>query len=128
MATSNDGNLGNKRLQNARALSINGQRKYIFATKNCPFHSQTSIDAPESLLVGTVADLLEEIKKLSWKISKNKETKAESISLFQALLSHYYPLIGLNYNDVINLFIYDSCKENRVLDLPPEGIRSWWPR
>lgn len=63
----------------------------------------------EALLVGTIADLLEEIKNLWFDIRRTEKSKEETSRLFQSLLSRYRPSIGANYRDVINLFIYDSC-------------------
>lgn len=81
----------------------------------------------ETLLVGNVSDLLEEVKKILRIIKTHRKTKQEGIKLFQSLFLHYYPLIGINYKEVISLFIYDTGKNQFNITFNISEIRSWWP-
>lgn len=81
----------------------------------------------ETLLIGTVAYLLEDIKQLLIFLQRSKRNKEESIQLFRSLLSRYHPQIGLNYRDVISLFIHDACKNQHQVQMPLDEIKSWWP-
>jgi hypothetical protein len=87
----------------------------------------TNESISEALLIGTIADLLEEVKKLLNTLRKRRRSKEESSHLFQSLLGHYHPLIGINCRDIISLFIYDACKNHYHIQLPLDEIRSWWP-
>jgi hypothetical protein len=81
----------------------------------------------ETLLIVTIDHLLEEVKKLLITLSERKKDKEESVRLFQTLLSHYHPLIGTNYNDIISLFILDACINHYPIQLSFNEIRSWLP-
>lgn len=81
----------------------------------------------ETLLIGTLADLLEEVKEVLILIRKTKKSKEESSHLFRSLPGRYRPLIGINYKDIISLFIFDACKNQYRAELTLDEIRSWWP-
>lgn len=80
----------------------------------------------DTILVGRISDLLEDIKHILFTIRKSKKRKDAAVRHFQSLLSHY-PLIGKNYSDTISLFIYDACNNEYHIHLPLPEIRSWWP-
>lgn len=90
--------------------------------------NDVSATKDEMLLVGNVSDLLEEVKKILKVIKTHRKTKQEGMKLFQSLFSHYYPLIGMNYKDVISLFIYDTGKNQFNITFNLNEIKSWWPR
>ena len=78
----------------------------------------------DTLLIGTIADLLQEIKALAEVVSIS--SKEESISFFKSLLQRFSKLSGTHYEDAVNMFIYNSCKEQCSFDLQPNEIKSWW--
>jgi hypothetical protein len=78
----------------------------------------------DTLLIGTIADLLQEIKALAEVVSIS--SKEESISFFKSLLQRFSKLRGTHYEDAVNVFIYNSCKEQCGFDLQPNEIKSWW--
>lgn len=81
---------------------------------------------PEALLMGTIADLLQGIKTLAVDISNIG--KEESTLLFQHLLSRYPQLVQTPYEEAVNLFIYNSLKEQGTDHLELNEIKSWWPQ
>jgi hypothetical protein len=78
----------------------------------------------DTLLIGTIADLLQEIKALAEVVSTSN--KEESVSFFKSLLQRFSKLRGTHYEDAVNMFIYNSCKEQCSFDLQPNEIKSWW--
>jgi len=78
----------------------------------------------DTLLIGTIADLLQEIKALAEVVSTS--SKEESVSFFKSLLQRFSKLRGTHYEDAVNMFIYNSCKEQCSFDLQPNEIKSWW--
>jgi hypothetical protein len=82
----------------------------------------------EALLVGTIADLLQEAKALIQVIAECNGSKADSAPMFHALLARYPQLLGTQYQDAINLFIASACKEQCSFEAHPHEVRSWWTR
>ena len=78
----------------------------------------------DTLLIGTIADLLQEIKALAEVVSTS--SKEESVSFFKSVLQRFSKLRGTHYEDAVNMFIYNSCKEQCSYDLQPNEIKSWW--
>ena len=78
----------------------------------------------DTLLIGTIADLLQEIKALTEVVSTSN--KEESVSFFKSLLQRFSKLKGTHYEDAVNVFIYNSYKEQCSFDLQPNEIKSWW--
>ena len=79
----------------------------------------------DTLIIGTIADVLQEIKALTEVVKDS--SKEEAGSLFKSLLSRYPQLVGTHYHEAVSLFIYDCCKQQCEFDLAPEEIKSWWP-
>lgn len=75
----------------------------------------------DEVLVNSIADLLEKIKTLTETFSGTSQE--ELLPLLKGLLSRYKQLIGSPYQDAVNLFIYNSCKEQFDFN----EINSWWP-
>lgn len=85
---------------------------------------ELSKSSADDAVLTTVSVLLEEIRVLSASLSKN--TKQEAILLFKTILARYRQLIGTEYQDAVNLFIYNSCQEHCEFDLDQEEIETWW--
>jgi hypothetical protein len=80
----------------------------------------------EVLLLGTVADLLEEIKALVAIIAEHQGEKAESLPLFGALFARYPQLEGTPYQDAITLYLFDACKGTPTLEVSVAELRDLW--
>lgn len=81
----------------------------------------------DALLIGTVADLLKEVKSLAEVIVDCEGDKEESMSMFQSLLSKYPQLAETKFRTAINMFIQDMCKDKCDFELTVSEIDSWWP-
>jgi|GEM_PF-4241517 len=91
-----------------------------------------SIVASESgnendLLIGTVADLLEEIKALAHVIVTNESSKEEAESFYRLLLSRYDQLVNTPYQQSINTTILKLFNEDISMNTTLSEIQSWWP-
>ena len=84
-------------------------------------------NSPDALLFGTVTHLLFEIKTVSQIISDNKGSKEDGASMFQPLLENYAHLSSTKYQEAINLFLYDQCKNQCAFEIELNEIKSWWP-
>jgi hypothetical protein len=78
------------------------------------------------LLVGSVADLLEEIKTLIQLISEYKSTKPESREFFHALFIRYPQLAGTTYQEAVSLYICETARSQVSFDLTHSEVSSWW--
>jgi hypothetical protein len=85
----------------------------------------SSANHSDTLIIGTIADLLQEIKALAGVVKDS--SKEEAVPLFKSLLSRYPQLAGTNYREAVSVFLYDSCKQQCEFDLEPNEINSWWP-
>ncbi len=85
---------------------------------------QAKVLSPESLLVGSVADLLEEIKIILNELTPSN--KEEVASIFRSLLSRYPQLIGTNYQGEINYFLLNALTENASTAFDANEIKAWW--
>ena len=86
-------------------------------------HDTEQPDA-DSLLVGTVSDLLEEIRKLNDRIVSDR--KENLIPVFRELLSNYPQLINTQYQEAINLFLMNTCQEHSNWELELHEAESLW--
>lgn len=79
---------------------------------------------PDMLLVGSVADLVEEIKTLSKKTST--VSKEAISSRFKPLLLRYPQLSSTKYRETISLLISDTLKEHSPHSISHQEVDSWW--
>lgn len=89
-----------------------------------PFLSNKQKTDP--ILIGPISDLLEDIKMILTGARRRKKNSRSEIQHFQALLAHYYPLIGTRYVEMITRFIYDAFKRRSSIRLSLAEIQSWW--
>ena len=82
----------------------------------------------DASLIGTVSDLLQEIKVIADMIAESEGNKEDAASAFQALLKNYLHLSATKYQDAIDLVIYDHCKNQCALQVEMSEIKSWWPQ
>lgn len=81
----------------------------------------------DSLLVGSVSDLLHEVKVLARVIKESGGSKDEGTPMFQSLLLNYPQLINTKYQESISLFIHQHCTDESLFDVDLNEINSWWP-
>jgi hypothetical protein len=81
---------------------------------------------PDSLLIGSVSDLLQEIKTVVQLVAECKSDRNESTSLFRTLLLRYPHLRSSNYQEVVSQYILDTAKPEVPFELSMEEIRTWW--
>lgn len=79
-----------------------------------------------AMLIGSVADLLQEVKTLVELIAEYKSPKEEALSLFQTLLLRYPHLRESIYQEPVNLYIYENSKSRFPFILELGEIRRWW--
>ena len=79
-----------------------------------------------AMILGTVSDLLQEIRSLVEAVAGSNGGREEFVSMFRSLLERYPQLNGTSYKDTINVFICDTCKEHSPFELELKEIRSWW--
>jgi hypothetical protein len=79
------------------------------------------------LVLGSIADLLEEVKLILSLFGDEKPGKEDLASPLRALLEKYDWLVSTRYLIAINIFVYDLCKETCSEELTPQDVRSWWP-
>lgn len=84
-------------------------------------------DAPSSsgLVVGSVADILEEIKSLASGLAGC--THEEIGGMFRQLLSRHLNLVGTAYQESLNLVIVGELADKCSINLEPGEIATWWP-
>ncbi len=79
----------------------------------------------DHLIIGSVADLLQEIKTLIQLITEYNSNKAESASLFRTLLLRYPHVKSTEYKDAISLYICQAATQfSFTLDL--QEANTWW--
>lgn len=83
-----------------------------------------STSQKEPIIIGTIADLIQEVKTLAGIIQGNE--KEEVVALFKSLLAHYPNLVHTQYQHAINIYIYSTLKEQEGFDLKPQDINTWW--
>lgn len=87
---------------------------------------EASTPSEEHLLIGNIADLLQEIKTVSQLMTECKSDKAEGESLFRTLLLRYPHLRNTTYQSAINLYIMEAIHEKVVFDISIAEINAWW--
>jgi hypothetical protein len=80
----------------------------------------------DHLLIGSIADLLQEVKTVSQLIAECKSDKAEGESLFRTLLLRYPHLRSTTYREAINLYILDAARNQFSFDLSSSEVNTWW--
>ncbi len=78
----------------------------------------------DTVLIGTIADLLQEVKALAVVVSDC--SKEDAVLLFKSLLSGYPQLAGTHFQEAVSLYIFNSCKENCAFSIASNEINSWW--
>lgn len=123
------GNIQKGSTQELRSSIGTAEEINVAATDEEPdtVHSPEAVKSfDDHLLIGSIADLLQEVKTVSQLIAECKSDKAEGESLFRTLLLRYPHLRSTTYRDAINLYILDTARNQFSFDLSSFEINSWW--
>ena len=124
------GVMGGVNLENARSpvrTSLPAEEVAIAAFEEEPETIQSPvIPEQDDLLVGSVADLLHEIKTLIRLVAESKRDKAETQSLFHALLIRYAQIENTPYQEAISLFVCNEGRDHFMFDLTVKEVITWW--
>lgn len=106
-------------------------RKQSVSTEELLFAPPPIKETPTSdsdpIIIGTIADLLQESKDLAKSMAETTTSKEECASLFQALLERYPQLNNSTYKDAISISLFHTCKTELGISCTLEEISSWWP-
>lgn len=80
----------------------------------------------DGLLIGNVADLLQEIKTLIQLITEYKSDRTECESLFRTLLLRYPHLRKTSYREAICQYICETAKTQFSFNLHVKEVNAWW--
>ncbi len=83
-------------------------------------HSSTQAD---TILIGTVADFLQEAKTLAEVVKGNDPV--EITSLFKSLVERYANLSTSHYQSALSIHLYTSFKEQDI-EISLDEINAWW--
>ncbi|HYF66720.1 MAG TPA: hypothetical protein VD884_01230 [Ohtaekwangia sp.] len=83
---------------------------------------------PQDALLGTVADLLKDLKEIIDSIATSKTEKGESLVLIKAVFSRYEQLRDTNYQQPVELFLYENAIDQFPFELSLEEIKKLWTR
>ena len=95
------------------------------------FAQTTQQDSPlsessNSLLLGSVSDLLEEAKTLTQFILENKSSKEEATAFLRTLLSKYSQLKDTRYQKAIELYLFNELKDHEGQEMSLDEIKALW--
>lgn len=79
-----------------------------------------------ALIIGSVSDLLQEIKTLIQMVTEYKSGKAESETLFRTLLQRYPQLKTTEYRTAITQFIWETAQTQFPFALEQAEVEQWW--
>jgi len=96
----------------------------ITAPLHEPDEALTQAASPEITLIGTIADLLQDIHTLT-PVTSNS-SRQECTELFKTLFAKYPTVQGTEYETMINKVIMKACNENGPADFELTEIKSWW--
>jgi hypothetical protein len=89
--------------------------------------TSTDMGSEESLLIGSVSDLIHEIKVLAKVIRESSGAKEDGAPMFQSLLSNYPQLSATKYRASLNLLIHEQCRNECGFEIELIEIDAGWP-
>jgi hypothetical protein len=95
-----------------------------FAGTTQPNSSQS--ESVDSLLLGSVSDLLEEAKTLTNFILENKSSQEEATTFLRTLLSKYPQLKNTRYQKAIELYLFNELKDHEDQKMTLDEITTLW--
>lgn len=85
-----------------------------------------SKNQPANLVVGSVSDLLQEIKTLIQLCEEYQSAKEECASLFNASFLKYPHLKGTTYQHAISAYVCEESKDHLPFALTLPEVQQWW--
>lgn len=101
-----------------------GPEEVSFAQAPQQYSSQS--ESSNSLLVGSVSDLLEEAKTLAHFFLENKSSKEEATTFLRTLLAKYSQLKDTRYQKAIELYLFNELKDHEGQEMSLDEIRALW--
>ncbi|MCD9015223.1 hypothetical protein [Parachryseolinea silvisoli] len=80
----------------------------------------------DNLLIGSVADLLQELKTLFKMLQEYNSSKEEGCSLVQSLLTKYPHLAESSFKDSITEYICDVSRKDLSFELQYQDVTALW--
>lgn len=112
---------------NTREVQVFTIEELAVAPSDQPEETVTTEQADqETMLIGAVADLLDELKVQAQKTAGWK--KDEYSALFRDLLAHYPQLQHTPYQESINLFIINTFQESHNITFSIDEVQHLWPQ
>jgi len=109
----------------SKHISLENPEQLVIAeTKPKPSDPDTT--ANDALLLGSVADLLQELKTLIQVIAESNPDKEQTIIMIQSLLSRYSHLSETKFRSPVNLYLIDLLKEDLSMDMTFNEIDQLW--
>lgn len=108
--------------QRTLASSIESQQLH-FSQAEEDDASNALTDSRETILIGTVLDLIQELKLITESKTQDRE---ELIQLLQTLLSRYEQLESTQYKETICHFLLVTLNDKTNHTFTITEIRSWW--
>lgn len=107
--------------------ALTSSEEILFADTEEPLDEVQPIQSkPAELAVGTIPDLLEEIKTVMTQLSTVDVDTAELTTIFETLLARYTQLRNTPYQETVSVFIHELSKENLDAAIPLQQVRTWW--
>lgn len=106
--------------------AIMGKVENTPSSPSNPLVHTASVVTEKDVLIGSVSDLLQEIKSLIQLAIENNWDKAQSESLFRALLIRYPTLKNTTHQQSVSSFMADTTSEECSFALTTEEVMTWW--
>lgn len=106
-------------------VSLENSEQLVIAESK-PKSNDPDTAANGALLLGTIADLLQEFKTLIQVIAESKPGKGQTIVMVQSLLSRYSHLSETKFRSPINLYLIDLLKEDLSMEMTFNEINQLW--
>ncbi len=105
--------------------ATNTQVEDSSADKEHPVDAEPPLSS-EIFLLGTIADLIKEIKTLIQLLSENGGIKEDFLKMVSTLLARYPNLKNTAYQDTISIFIANECKGKFHFEISLDEIKILW--
>ncbi len=95
------------------------------ADKEHPVNAEPPLSS-DTFLLGTIADLVKEIKTLIQLLSENGGIKEDFLKMVATLLARYHNLKDTAYQDTISIFLVNECKGKFHYEISLDEIKMLW--
>ena len=111
-----------------RSTSVSAD-DFLFASEDEPFNDIEQVPEvalKDEVVIGTIADLLEEIKTVSKLISETKSDGAEAESLMRTLLGRYPSIASGSFRDAVTLYLCKELSDRCAITVSLSDTEGWW--